>query len=232
MSPKKLLMFGGLGSFGSHLVSGMRKGYPDWEVIVTTTRWPPPVMESSGVRVILSGDWEELEKNGPYDGVVWVQGKNVRDNVVSCPERIGEVWEANVEFVARSMSVLRRRSLVSKGANLVVLGSIWGPISKADKMSYTITKAAVSGLVRSACIDWSDNNVFVNEVCPGAMENPMTHQFLGSDQCQRLANHLGFQRMLSEEDVWRVVEFLLMKNTGITGQSITVDLGYSVTRKL
>jgi 3-oxoacyl-[acyl-carrier protein] reductase len=47
----------------------------------------------------------------------------------------------------------------------------------------------------------------------------------------RLAGATGFERLVSLDDVVAAIEFLCSAhNTGITGQFITVDLGFSHAR--
>jgi NAD(P)-dependent dehydrogenase (short-subunit alcohol dehydrogenase family) len=59
----------------------------------------------------------------------------------------------------------------------------------------------------------------------------MTGAHLSARQIQRLADATHFKRLTPLEAVVGAIEFLCSaQNTGITGQSITVDLGYSHAR--
>jgi enoyl-[acyl-carrier-protein] reductase (NADH) len=42
---------------------------------------------------------------------------------------------------------------------------------------------------------------------------------------------MKFGRLVTLDDVWKTVKFLLIDNTGITGQSIMVDLGFCGIKK-
>ena len=42
---------------------------------------------------------------------------------------------------------------------------------------------------------------------------------------------MHFDRLITVDDVYKTVKFLVVENTGITGQSITVDLGFTTFRK-
>jgi hypothetical protein len=41
----------------------------------------------------------------------------------------------------------------------------------------------------------------------------------------------NFGRVVNVDDIYRLVKFLVIENTGITGQSIRVDLGFTNVRK-
>ena len=54
---------------------------------------------------------------------------------------------------------------------------------------------------------------------------------LSDIELKNIREYMGFNRLINLNDVWNLVEFLLFKNTGITGQSINVDLGFLSIRK-
>jgi len=60
---------------------------------------------------------------------------------------------------------------------------------------------------------------------------PMTRRNLSAEQIDRLTSATGFGRLASLEDVANVVCYLCSsENTGITGQFIAADLGFSRVR--
>ena len=46
-----------------------------------------------------------------------------------------------------------------------------------------------------------------------------------------IKNYLHFNRLITLEDVFNTVKFLCIENTGITSQSIKVDLGFTNIKK-
>ena len=71
----------------------------------------------------------------------------------------------------------------------------------------------------------------VNAVLPGALDTPMTRQNLSTDQMSRLQAASPLGSLPDLEDVTGMVEFLCFeKNTGITGQFIAADRGFSNAR--
>ncbi len=94
-----------------------------------------------------------------------------------------------------------------------------------------MTKAALQGLVLSAAADMGADGHMMNAVLPGALETPMTRKNLTAAQVDGLAAATQFGRLASLEDVASVVMYLCSReNTGITGQFIGADLGFSSVR--
>jgi len=66
---------------------------------------------------------------------------------------------------------------------------------------------------------------------PGALDTPMTHQNLAPEQLKKIIDATKFNRLATLEDVTNMVYFLCSpENTGITGQFISADLGFSHVR--
>jgi hypothetical protein len=42
---------------------------------------------------------------------------------------------------------------------------------------------------------------------------------------------MQFDRLINLDDVYKTIKFLTTENTGITGQSIKIDLGFTVLKK-
>jgi NAD(P)-dependent dehydrogenase (short-subunit alcohol dehydrogenase family) len=96
---------------------------------------------------------------------------------------------------------------------------------------HSISKAALSGLVKNLSYDLSSKNILINNVLPGVIDNEMTRKTLDENQINYIKNYLNFGRLINLDDVYRLVKFLVIENTGITGQSIRVDLGFTNVRK-
>ena len=59
----------------------------------------------------------------------------------------------------------------------------------------------------------------------------MSRNTLAPEQFNYIKNYMNFDRLITVDDIFRTVKFLVIENTGITGQSITVDLGFTSLRK-
>jgi NAD(P)-dependent dehydrogenase (short-subunit alcohol dehydrogenase family) len=129
--------------------------------------------------------------------------------------------------------MLLRHNLLERPAKLCVISSIWQNLARQNKLSYCMTKAALQGLVLSASADLALDGHLINAVLPGALDTPMTRHNLDTAQLNTLTSATRFQRLPALGDVTSLVLFLCStENTGITGQFIAADLGFSNVRLL
>ena len=119
-----------------------------------------------------------------------------------------EVLHGNVTFVAATLAELLRLGKIADGARLVVLSSIWERQARQDKFSYTVSKAAVAGLVRSAAVDLAPRGILINGVLPGVTDTPMTRGLLSGEQIDAFGAATGFGRLASLDDVANTVVHL------------------------
>jgi NAD(P)-dependent dehydrogenase (short-subunit alcohol dehydrogenase family) len=217
-------VFGSTGFLGSEIVSALN-----------SANWAVSKISTSGTESInpkVSGWTSELKKNGRLDGIVWAQGSNAKDTVLtSTPESLSGILEANVLFVSRTLKELHEAGLLNNPCRGVVLGSIWQEISRPDKFSYSVSKAALLGLVNSIAIDMASKGFFLNSVLPGVVDSPMTRANLTESSIRNLTEQTPGGQLVSGQEIASVVSFLLSPiSKGINGQSIVVDNGWSKAR--
>lgn len=231
MSSRRALVVGGRGTLGSAVATVLRAAGDE---VLTTSRTPgeevlvlDPQQAEPARRAVL-GAVPEL------DVLVFAQGVNANDTTGALDlERYAGVVDANVTLVVETLDALVAAGRLRRGARVVVLSSVWEMVARPGKLSYTVSKAAVGGLVRAAAVDLAPLGVFVNAVLPGVVDTPMTRAMLSAEQLAAVEASTGFGRLVDEAAVACTVAFLCSEaNTGITGQSIVVDLGFSVARAI
>ena len=233
-STEKLLIFGAQGAIGSFLFDHFRAR--GWDVVGTARR-PEQVSTRQLIAVDpFAPEWNPavLDVSGSYSSVIWAQGSNLNDSAsnVALDAHL-DLYQANCLFVIATLRTLLDKQLLRTGARLCVVSSIWQEISRPGKFSYTITKSALHGLVTAAAADLAADGIVINAVLPGALDTPMTRANLGPDQLHRIENATDFGRLPRLEEVAHAVEmFCSPANTGITGQSLAIDLGFSHVKKL
>jgi len=166
-----------------------------------------------------------LQNVPKLDVVIWAQGVNVNDTIGNLKD-FEYVLDANVTYVARSLDWLVSMNKLNEGARLCVVSSIWQDMARADKVSYTVSKAALGGLVRSVAADLGPRGIYINSVLPGPIDNPMTRAMLTPDQLAKLPH------LVTPDDVWSAIDFLCFTKSCINGQGLVLDHGFSVTRNL
>jgi NAD(P)-dependent dehydrogenase (short-subunit alcohol dehydrogenase family) len=226
------LIFGATGSIGQYIFEELKK--ENIQVIGTTTNSNKIFQSSQSDNMILvtSDNQESLKNISNVDIVIWAQGCNFNDNINNFnQENFNNLMDGNVTFVLNTLKILLNENKIQDNAKLVIISSIWEEFTRENKLSYSISKAALSGLVKNLSFDLSSKNILINNVLPGVIDNEMTRKTLDENQLNYIKNYLNFGRLVNLDDVYRLVKFLVIENTGITGQSIRVDLGFTNVRK-
>jgi hypothetical protein len=237
MRGSRLLVFGASGAIGRAVTAhALGEG---WSV-TGVTRGAAPGGPPDGTAWIawdpVHGDAETaLAGQAPFDAICWAQGANTNDSIGDFEAaRHRAIYEANVLSVLCSADALVTRGLLAAGgARLVVVSSIWQERARSGKLSYTVTKAAIGGLVRSASVDLGRSGHLINAVLPGVLDTPMARANLSADQIAAVAAATTHGRLPDLDTVAQTVLFLCSRaNRAITGQSVTIDLGMSNARLL
>ena len=225
----KLLIFGGTGALGTAIAQKFSdEGY---EVIY-------------GVRTITDGKVQfqvplttgpvpDLLKGQLFDAVVFAQGANINDSVItSSVEDLNRLFEANVSFISENTKALLSHNLIKQKGKIVILSSLWEQLTRQDKMAYTVTKAAVGGLVRSMAVDLGNaKGILVNGLLPGIVETPMSRGLLSARQMENIEAQTPGHKLTVPTDVANATYLLGCEdNTAISGQSLFVDYGFAIAR--
>ena len=232
------LVFGASGSIGGSICARLQK---QGELVIGSGRSECPAeFTSSSWAQWNQNDHsfiKQLEENladSRIDSVVWAQGINFNDQIeVFNLSNHLKMYEANVTFILTTLQLLLTKKLLSKNAKLCVISSIWQNIARQNKLSYCITKSALQGLIQSLSIDLGKSGILINAVLPGALDSDMTRKNLSSEQIHQLEASTPLQSLPDLSDVTGLVSYLCSSsNTGITGQFVAADRGFSHARIL
>lgn len=194
------------------------------------------MLQINGNVILGSRDLAQLktqtESTSGFDGVIWAQGLNAGDSIDDFEiETFENVMEANVSYILNSLEMLLSNGKIHDDAQLVVLSSIWSQLSRPNKLSYGVSKAALGGLVRSLSVDLGKFGIQINAVLPGPINTPMTVKNLKPTELERLISETPIKRLIKLEEVVSVVcAFATGQMKGVTGQEIIVDGGWSVSK--
>lgn len=229
----KVLVFGGSGAIGSSVVKQFENS--GWAVTIVSRKasgeancvaWDP------GTAVPSADALCALKARGPFSAVCWTQGANGNDSVYDVNLDVHlDMYRANVLYIIASLKVLLDEGLTTRPARFAVVSSIWQELSRQNKLSYGVTKAALRGLVLSAANDLGRDGHLFNAVLPGVLDTPMTRRNLAPQQVDGVLHSTQFGRLPSVEDVASSIYYLCSEqNTGVTGQFVKIDLGFSDVR--
>ena len=227
----KLLIFGGTGILGKAIANkfsehGYEITYGVRKVTDSKSQFLLPITE---------GPVPDLLKGQLFDSIVFAQGANINDSVINYSiDNLNSLFEANVSFISETTKALISHNLIKHRAKIVILSSFWEQLTRQDKMSYTVTKAAVGGLVRSMAVDLGNaKNILVNGLLPGVVDSPMARGLLKPEQIENVQWQTPGHKMIIPSDVASATYLLgCEENTAISGQSLFVDYGFSIARVL
>ena len=230
MTNKICLVIGGSGAIGSAVVEQFIEN--KFQVWTSSRSVNANIKQQLQLLGKSDADRKSLLDAPTFDAVVWAQGANLNDNITDVEDdAFAKLMQANVGFVVSTMSSLLDSKKITNGARLCVISSIWQQAIRPNKLSYSITKSALSGLVQSAALDLADQNILVNAILPGVLDTPMTRSVLSSEQINSVATRTGFARLITPQEVAVLCHFVCSEsNTTLTGQSLVADLGFSNVR--
>jgi len=231
---QRILVFGATGAIGQSVVeASLARGWSVTAVARTHSSLTSPDITALVVDPLAeSFSASQLSAGAPYTSVCWAQGANVNDSIYNVDvKKHLEIYSANCLYILVTLRALLQHKLLAHASRLCIISSIWQNLARQSKLSYCVSKSALQGLVLSASADLAADGHLINAVLPGALETPMTRKNLTVDQIDRLSSATAFNRLPSLSDVASIVCYLCSpENTGINGQFIAADLGFSHVR--
>ncbi|WP_078595913.1 SDR family NAD(P)-dependent oxidoreductase [Evansella clarkii] len=113
------------------------------------------------------------------------------------------------------------------GGNIVNNASILGHVGQAQTAAYTAAKGGVVNMTRALAVEYAQQNIRVNAVCPGYIETPLLSQ-LDEDMKNHLVSLHPIGRLGRPEEVAKAVVFLASNDASfVTGANLLVDGGYT-----
>ena len=237
MTAPKALVLGASGMIGSQIASAFQRD--GLEVVGFGGRPAAEITGDGTFRYVQLGRslaevQRAMEDHAPYDRVVWAHGVNTNDSVYDVDrQKLLATFEANVVYVAETLNVLLAKALVAPASRFCVVSSIWQTIARQNKLSYSVSKAALQGFIASAAVDLATDGHLINGVLPGVIDTEMTRAMLTPAQIKRVEEATLFHRLPEMADVVSAVCFFCSAaNRSITGQFMAVDLGLRNVRLL
>ena len=119
----------------------------------------------------------------------------------------------------------RRRAVA---VALVSIASVAGVVELPYASAYVASKHGVVGLTKTAALEYAQQGIQVNCICPGSIATPMTAQ--GMQAPERMARMIASEpvgRIGQSEEVAEAVVWLCSDASSfVTGQTMTVDGDY------
>jgi NAD(P)-dependent dehydrogenase (short-subunit alcohol dehydrogenase family) len=180
-----------------------------------------------------------VERFGRLDAAVLAAG--IEGPVAPIEEIDGDAFDqvmaVNVKGCLHAMQACLRAMKPQGAGSIVALSSISGVVGGPNLGTYTASKHAMIGLVRSAALEAGPHGVRVNAVCPGPIASNMMRRLdeaLSARDPARAAGRpdasksLPLQKYVTVEEVAQMAAFLCGDESGSChGGTYLVDGGYT-----
>jgi NAD(P)-dependent dehydrogenase (short-subunit alcohol dehydrogenase family) len=191
------------------------------------------------VDVTQSAEVEELvnqtvERYGRLDYAV--NNAGIEGEVALTPEYSEEMWNRvlaiNLTGVWLGMKYQIPQMLKQGGGAIVNTASILGLVAAPTFCAYNASKHGVVGLTKTAALEYAEQGIRVNAVCPGFIETPMVMErgvragddaevYRSIEQLHPM-KRLGQAQEIAEAIVWLCSDAASF----VTGAALNVDGGY------
>jgi 3-oxoacyl-[acyl-carrier protein] reductase len=109
------------------------------------------------------------------------------------------------------------------------ISSIFSLVTKEGRSAYSASKAAINGFTRTCAVEWGNDGVLVNALCPGYIDTDLTRQNNSPEQIEVIKKQIPLNRLADPLEITRMAVFLCSDmNSYMTGQCVVVDGGFTV----
>jgi NAD(P)-dependent dehydrogenase (short-subunit alcohol dehydrogenase family) len=130
------------------------------------------LMDESQVEAGLTG---VPERHGKLDGLVCTPAINVRKPILKYTlAEFDKVVSLNLRANFATLMVAGRIMTAQRSGSIVLFSSIRSIVTEPGQSVYSMTKAGILQLAKTAATEWATCGVRVNAVGPGVIETPLT----------------------------------------------------------
>jgi len=145
-----------------------------------------------------------------------------------------EIIQVNLVQTAKLLGFLVKNNKLNSKASIVVVSSISGyKMAFNFHYAYSISKAGLIAMTKSLANELSIKLIRINSIAPGMVNTSFTKLFNDDKYLTRIdqEKYLLGKRYAKISEISNVIEFLLSsKSSFITGETIVVDGGFTLTR--
>lgn len=144
-------------------------------------------------------------------------------------ENFDRVIAVNLRGVFLGMKYGIQQMLKQGGGVVINTASVAGLIGFAGLPAYCASKGGVVQLTRTAALEYAQQNIRVNAICPGVIHTSMIDRITGGEEeaIQQFTRLEPVKRMGTPEEIAAVAAFLASEDASfVTGVPFPVDGGF------
>ena len=162
------------------------------------------------------------------DGLVFAAGITLpKSNIKSFNrKKYDELFSTNVTGAILSIKYAYEKLKIAKGKIVIVNSIACRVYSQFSGFEYTMSKSALSGLVRQLSIDFSEDGILINSVFPSMTGTEFLYKNADTSKLKKIESLIPLKRIASTNEVANAIAFLLSpENTYITGSGLDINGG-------
>ncbi len=119
--------------------------------------------------------------------------------------------------------------LKNGGGSIINLSSIYGLVGADVRAAYVASKGGVTNLTRGMALDYAEDNIRVNCICPGFVETPLVAGVVKTPtEYRNLADRHPMRRLAQPEEIAYGALYLASDESAfVTGIALPIDGGYT-----
>lgn len=116
-----------------------------------------------------------------------------------------------------------------KGGSIVNISSFLTKMTTENTGAYATSKAGIESLSRVAAIEYSEHNIRVNSILPGAVDTPMLKRIYNPNEIKKMKTMNPLKKIASARNIASTIFWLCdSESNHINGASIIIDGGQSL----
>lgn len=116
---------------------------------------------------------------------------------------------------------------IKNNSNIIAIGSLYATETRDGRLSYTMSKHALLGAVKTIALEKANQHIKVNIISPGFIDTPLTRKNNTNERIA-LLNKLIPLGLVNPLEIANLCLYLIRYNNSITGHNFIVDGGYSL----
>lgn len=171
---------------------------------------------------------ESAERLGPLDGLVNNAAIGQDSLIVhTAPDRLRAIIDTNVTAPLLLTRTFLRRALAGRRASrIVMVTSICAQRGYSGLVAYAASKGALESAARTIAREMH-GRCLVNCVAPGFFASEMSAA-LGNQELETIVRRTPSGRLVEPEHIVPIVRMLLLDDTNMNGQVVTIDGGSTI----
>ncbi|MFM9196296.1 MAG: SDR family NAD(P)-dependent oxidoreductase [Planctomycetia bacterium] len=171
----------------------------------------------------------DRHRNEPIDVLVNNAGINILRPIEEIDDAAWqEMMQVNLTSALRLTQALAPRMAARGWGRILNVASIFAVVTRERRGAYSMTKAALAALTRTAAVEFGPRGVLVNALAPGYVDTELTRRNNPPEALKAIEDSIPLRRMARAEELAEVAAFLVSdRNTYLTGQTVLVDGGFT-----